>query len=163
MIIFYVMNNTNSETKGEANGVAWFTDRVAGLMPRLMYSVLQREKNDLATGVLSLPQFGVLNFLCNNGVCTMHAVSGSLNMTPSNLTGIMDRLVAMGMVRRFNDDNDRRIVLAEATSKGVKALERVMDEKRALMARFCECLTPEERVVYVGALSKLVDMLEKKD
>lgn len=137
-----------------------FTDQVAALMPRIMLGVLQRERNDLATGVLTIPQLSVLHYLQSNGPSMMHAIAAQLNLKPSNLTGIVDRLVNMGMVRRDNSAQDRRVVMAEMTEQGQTVLERILQEKRPTIKRLYSYLTPYERVVYVKILSKVLQAME---
>ena len=44
------------------------------------------------------------------------------------MTGIMDRLVKMKLVERTRSETDRRVVLVQPTSDGIKLLNRIRDE-----------------------------------
>lgn len=148
-----------SKKKEGAVGEDDFIAQCLRLMPLMMRAMMRREVNDLASGTMSLPQFGVLDYLRERGQATMHELSEALSMKPSNLTGIMDRLVALNLVERFNDDRDRRAVLARITPDGETALDRITDEKRATMGALYRCITPKERTCYVTVMEKFVQEL----
>jgi len=70
---------------------------------------------------LSPSQFNILNLLCGRpGGCTQSELSRSLIMHRSNVTGLVDRLEADGLVKRTDDPADRRAVRAEVTALGRK-------------------------------------------
>ncbi|WP_371580599.1 MarR family winged helix-turn-helix transcriptional regulator [Streptomyces sp. NBC_01314] len=48
----------------------------------------------------------------------MRRLAQKLRCEPSNVTGIVDRLEARGLVERRSDPNDRRVKLAAATPEG---------------------------------------------
>lgn len=48
----------------------------------------------------------------------MRRLAQKLRCEPSNVTGIVDRLEARGLVERRPDPNDRRVKLAAATAEG---------------------------------------------
>jgi DNA-binding MarR family transcriptional regulator len=47
-----------------------------------------------------------------------------LQVHPTSVTSIVQRLVAAGLVRRVRDDTDGRVVLAEITEAGRELVER---------------------------------------
>lgn len=51
---------------------------------------------------------------------TMRALAGRLQYDPSNLTGVIDRLEALGAVRRQPDPNDRRVKGIILTPEGMR-------------------------------------------
>ena len=58
---------------------------------------------------LSPSQFNILNLLCGRpGGCTQSELSHSLIMHRSNVTGLVDRLEARGLVQRRDSAKDRR-------------------------------------------------------
>ncbi len=129
------------------------------LMPLMMRAMLRREDNELASGRISLPQFNVLDYLHMTGEATMHEIAENLSLAPSNLTGIMDRLVLLKVVKRGNDDRDRRVVKACITSAGIAMLERIKEEKRATLGQLFHCITPRERAVYLSVMEKFIQEL----
>lgn len=67
-------------------------------------------------------QARVLNLLCVEPL-PMRKVAQCLKCEPSNVTGIVDRLEARGLVERRPDPADRRVKLAAPTTEGVRTAE----------------------------------------
>jgi DNA-binding MarR family transcriptional regulator len=81
------------------------------------------------------------------------ALAEQLRVTPPTVTGLVDRLVRMGVVRREEDPKDRRLVRNVLTERGEEALGEVEREGRAFLTQLFERLS-------AGHLSRLVDSLE---
>jgi len=78
---------------------------------------------------LSLPQFVVLAaLLARREPCLMGQLAQLTRQTPATLTGIVDRLLKMGLVQRTCSQTDRRLVLVQATPAGIDLAERVETE-----------------------------------
>ncbi len=68
---------------------------------------------------LSPAKFAALDHLMKAGKpVPLRVLSEGLHCVPSNMTQLMDRLEAEGLVRRLPDPADRRIVRAELTKLG---------------------------------------------
>jgi DNA-binding MarR family transcriptional regulator len=68
---------------------------------------------------LSPAKFAALDHLMQAGKpVPLRVLSEGLHCVPSNMTQLMDRLEAEGLVRRLPDPADRRIVRAELTKLG---------------------------------------------
>ena len=63
-------------------------------------------------------QSGVLRNLVAHGPLSSAALSRRLYVTPSNVTGVIDRLERKGLVERVRKEGDRRIALITLTEKG---------------------------------------------
>ncbi len=75
----------------------------------------------------------------------MRRLAQKLKCEPSNVTGIVDRLEARGLVERRPDPNDRRVKLAAATQEGrriAKGLRESLNFAREPLA----ALSEEERL-----------------
>jgi DNA-binding MarR family transcriptional regulator len=81
------------------------------------------------------------------------ALADDLRVTPPTVTGLVDRLVRMGLVRREEDSKDRRLVRNVLTERGEEALGELEREGRAFLTQLFERLS-------TGHLSRLVDSLE---
>lgn len=57
----------------------------------------------------------------------MRGIARQLKCEPSNVTGIIDRLEARGLVERRPDPADRRVKLAVATEEGAHVAQRLRD------------------------------------
>jgi len=67
---------------------------------------------------LTAPQFGVLEALYHLGPLSLGELAEKLLVTGGNVTYVMDRLEAQGLVVRERSGDDRRVVKAHLTSKG---------------------------------------------
>lgn len=99
-------------------------------------AVEQRLEEALARVGLSLAKFGALTHLIEAGEpLSLSECAKKMTCVRSNVTQLMDRLEADGLVRRVEDPEDRRAVKAAVTRLGVerqaagaKAVARVQVE-----------------------------------
>src|SRR5437764_12244802 len=76
---------------------------------------------------LSPSQFNILNLLCGRpGGCTQSELSRSLIMHRSNVTGLVDRLEARGLVQRRDSAKDRRAYRVILTGAGRKLVRQIL-------------------------------------
>ncbi|MBL6932471.1 MAG: MarR family transcriptional regulator [Rhodospirillales bacterium] len=88
-----------------------------------------RDKHDT-----TLPRFDVLAALyrAEDGL-KMSALSKQLLVSNGNVTGIVDRLVSDGLVKRIMVENDRRSTVVCLSSKGRKNFLRMADQHAMLI------------------------------
>ncbi|MGH2686554.1 MAG: MarR family winged helix-turn-helix transcriptional regulator [Actinomycetota bacterium] len=90
---------------------------------------------------LTPPKFNVLMELAaeTHGRLQLYEIARRLIRSAPNVTTLIDRLEADGLVRRERDGTDRRVVYAGITERGWKALARgapaVFDVERRLIGR----------------------------
>jgi len=76
---------------------------------------------------LSPSQFNILNLLCDRPEgCTQIELSRLLIMHRSNVTGLVDRLEARGLVLRRDSPHDRRVYRVILTAAGKKLLQQIL-------------------------------------
>ena len=84
-------------------------------------------RNFFARWDLSPSQFNVLNLLYNQSTgCTQIELSRSLIMHRSNVTGLVDRLEARGLVQRRDSAHDRRAYRVVLTTAGKKLVQQIL-------------------------------------
>ena len=85
------------------------------------HSLEKRFEDALAKVDLSGPKFAALTHLMQAGEpLSLSECAQKMTCVRSNITQLMDRLEADGLVRRVQDPSDRRTVRAALTSLGVK-------------------------------------------
>jgi DNA-binding MarR family transcriptional regulator len=136
----------------------------AGLWIRLVkcYGLVLREVSRPQRG-LTLPQFDCLAQLLRHPEgLTAGDLSRSLLVTAGNLTGIVGRLQARGLVSRRPHPRDRRAALLFLTPHGHRlALVEVARHERRL-ARLFTGLPPAGRLRLRMALDRLRETLEPR-
>ena len=106
---------------------------------------------------LSLAKFGVLRCLVHEDrPLPLSAIAQRQKCVRSNMTQLTDRLEADGLVRRVDDPEDRRAVLAEPTAAGKVAFARAVDVLRAEEERFLMGLSADERGVMTDLVRRFV-------
>ena len=83
---------------------------------------------------LTGPQSSILRTLAQYGPLSSASLSRRLYVTPSNVTGIIDRLEKKGLVKRARKEGDRRVALITLTEKGTELSHTLPDpiEKRLI-------------------------------
>ncbi|MFI9149397.1 MarR family winged helix-turn-helix transcriptional regulator [Streptomyces sp. NPDC053367] len=85
----------------------------------------------------------------------MRKLAQKLKCEPSNVTGIVDRLEARGLVERRPDPADRRVKVAVATDAG-RGVARSLRESLRFAREPLAGLSEEERVVLRGLLQRML-------
>jgi len=99
-----------------------FSDRIVEIMPAISREFYRKLTGEFYKMKITTPQFVVLEILSREGESRMTDLARLINVSTAAITGIVDRLVRDGYVARANDPDDRRIIRADLTLKGSKAL-----------------------------------------
>jgi len=86
---------------------------------------------------------------------TMGRLSVELDIPLSTATRIVDGLVQAGMVERFNDPNDRRVVRIGMSENGRELYEAGMAYNKQRIAKLLNVLTAEEQEQLLKLMNKL--------
>jgi DNA-binding MarR family transcriptional regulator len=96
----------------------------------------------------------VLLTFSRKGQLPMRVMGERLQLHPTSVTNIVDRLQADGLVRRVPHPTDRRATLVEITDAGTALLEKATDAVTRI--RFgLEGLTPEEETQLTELLGRV--------
>ncbi|MCA9402222.1 MAG: MarR family transcriptional regulator [Candidatus Omnitrophica bacterium] len=136
-----------------------FGDRLVELLPQLMQEISRYENNYVTTGKITCQQFLVLDQLSRKKEWTMQEFVRSTDMKFSSATGMIDRLVKHGLVRRRRGKEDRRTVLVMITIKGRDIISEVYSQKKHGIIQLFKRLNAQERQNYLDILQKLVSSL----
>ena len=104
---------------------------------------------------LTAPQFGVLEALFHLGPLTLGELAEKLLVTGGNVTYVMDRLEAQGLVARERSGDDRRVVRAHLTTKGRATIEGVFPGHTDFIRTLVSGLGSDEQLDLRNLLKKL--------
>ena len=94
------------------------------------------------------------------GHLTMSELAGSVFLTPSGLTRLVDRMEAAGLVERAACPSDRRVSWAVITAEGRALLRRAsVTHLRGIQRHFGRLLDDHEAAVVQTALTKVAGNL----
>ncbi len=109
---------------------------------QLIYHEIQKT---LKKESLTLPQLDILVCLGRAKGLTLGEIGERLMVTGGNITGVMDRLEKSGFVFRDRDKEDRRIIRAKLTPKGILLHKDILPIFQNKWKEIVGILDPEEQ------------------
>jgi len=131
------------------------------LMPAFLGAMVRRERNAVSQGIITLPQFLGLSFLRKNPDSPVKAFADTLGLKPSSASGLIDRMVHNGLIRREHSKTDRRMVLLTLKAKGERMVDEITEQKQQSVAELFAPLSAEERTTYLKLMQKVVNRLDE--
>lgn len=99
--------------------------------------------------------------LGRKGRCMMTELAKECGYPLSSMTGIVDRLVDKGYVKRFRSDEDRRSVFVELSRKGEQVYQECLEAHMGLIIAMMDALESQEQDTLLDLLGKAVAGLEE--
>ena len=126
----------------------------------------QHYRSPLFTSNLTLRQLKVIMLLSINGSASGQDLAHDLGVGLGTVTGIVDRLIAHGLVSRHEDPHDRRVRRVELTPAGTRLIEDInnagVEEFRRIMDHLdTETLRTLDEVT--RTVHKVADDLARQD
>lgn len=112
---------------------------------------------------LTILQVKSLFFITNHGFTNFKNLATALKVTPSNLTGVIDRLVEQGLVSRTENPEDRRMMVLKATEKGESLVGELRERRMSYLTKALTDLAPEELQAIKRGLALLARAAEVQD
>ena len=110
------------------------------LIREKIYKQFEGSYNDRLTSL----QFHVIATLGMYGGMTMSSLAKKMNLQKQSATKVVNQLVGMDFIRRFNDEADRRIIKVENTPEAKAYLDRFSIENMKQVSRYFASLSNEE-------------------
>lgn len=105
----------------------------------------------------------VLRLLLSSGSMSSADLSRLMYVTPSNITGIIDRLERKGLVERIRKEGDRRVVLINLTDAGNKLGEDIPDPiENRLINELIDLDKDHVRFISM-AMNQILHLIDVKD
>ncbi len=112
---------------------------------------------------LTGPQSGVLRNLTNEGRMSSAALSRMMYVTPSNITGIIDRLEKKDLVKRVKKEGDRRVALIALTEAGEALSKSLPDSIEKKFLEELADLDPDGVRILSAAMNQILDLMDAGD
>lgn len=120
-------------------------------------------QQDMATSFagtgLTAARAHLLWVLEHSGPSTQQALAAALDVTPRNVTGLVDALESHGFVERGPHPSDRRATLVRLTASGEQATAAMAADRQAIAARLVEGFPADRLERLAGDLDTLVERL----
>jgi DNA-binding MarR family transcriptional regulator len=111
---------------------------------------------------LGIGQLKTLFFISNRGATTTGKLATALKVTPTNITGIIDRLLEKNLITRTGDPDDRRVLVLRTTPKGDELVAELRQKRRERMTELFNNLSEKEAEIVAQGLKIMVKAIEAK-
>jgi DNA-binding MarR family transcriptional regulator len=109
---------------------------------------------------LTLTQLKSLFLIANKGSTNFRKLAKALGVTPSNVTGIVDRLEEQGLVSRTQNPEDRREMTLQATDRGKALVSNLKEVGVKHMTQILSLLSLRELSALAQGLSAFIEAAE---
>jgi DNA-binding MarR family transcriptional regulator len=111
---------------------------------------------------LTGPQSLVVRLLIKKGALSSADLSRQMYVTPSNITGIIDRLEKKGLVQRIRKQGDRRVALITLTQSGQELGKTIPDPIEKKFINQLADLEPEHLQILAMTMNQILNLTEPK-
>ena len=111
---------------------------------------------------LGIGQRKTLFFISNRGATTTGKLATALKVTPTNVTGIIDRLLEKDLITRIGDPDDRRVLVLRTTPKGDELVAELRQKRRERMTELFKNLSDKEAEIVAQGLKIMVKAIDAK-
>ena len=133
---------------------------IAQLMPRIIQGI---QLEFLVKRSITQTQFVVLVAIHSTGRCPMSALAKNMHVSLPTMSGIVDRLVRAGYIRRVEDLQDRRQVVIELVRKGEQIIEQFQSVVARRWQEVLQSLDPVDVDAFYQVVSKLKNALQNQN
>jgi MarR family transcriptional regulator, organic hydroperoxide resistance regulator len=114
---------------------------------------------------LTIAHVKSLFYIFNEGSINFRQLAAAMKVTPSNVTGIIDRLVDQGLVSRTENPEDRRMLMLRLTEKGENLINNLRERRISQMSAILSRMTEDELDAVLKGIAILAGVVaaEKRD
>ena len=109
---------------------------------------------------LSISQLKSLFFISNQGTTSLGKLAAALRVTPTNTTGVVNRLLKRKLITRTRSPDDRRVLFLRTTPLGEELIAQLRQKRKERMTELFNHLNDEEAVIVTKSLKFLVKAIE---
>lgn len=136
-------------------------DRLVDIVKKIQKSLKNKINESCKEVGLTVPQYMVTMHLIYMPKITLNELSEHLHLTPSTVSGIVNRLVNQGIVIRETPKENRRIVKLSVSEDYIKE-HNLMGLKQKLFLEIVDGVNPEEIEKIIYGLETFYALLNKK-
>ena len=138
-----------------------FVAQVMEVLPQVIRGFLRTQGNALSLGQLSPPQYFVLESIEKQGALKMSELAAELVVSLPAMSGLVDRLYKMKLVKRIYPEKDRRVIRIDITLRGKNILKTIRAQREAGFRKIFGQLSQKDRMAYLSIITKVRDILNK--
>ena len=136
-----------------------FAERLTEILPVMMREFLKRQVQELCQGKITMPQFLVMEYVHKHKEITMGDLASFMQVSMATTSGIVDRLVRDGYLKRLPDPKDRRVIQVRLSTKGDGLLSRILKRRKDMICQTFGRISEDDRAEYLRILTQIRDIL----
>jgi DNA-binding MarR family transcriptional regulator len=136
---------------------AQLISKIIELQQQLSRALRQHEPDAWLGLNLTIAQLKSLFFIAREGSVNFRKLASALGVTPADTTGLVDRLVAQGLVSRTENPEDRRMLLLRATGKGEALVANLRETTMSRVSDVLARMSENELYTLAQGLTSLVE------
>ncbi|OOM82434.1 transcriptional regulator SlyA [Clostridium puniceum] len=124
---------------------------------------IAKNSQDECCSDLSIPpsHIRVIFYLIHYNSSPISQIADNLGISKPNMTPIIDNLINYGLVKRYNDPNDRRILRIELTKKAYDLLDAFRVVVCNSFKEKISTLSDDDIIILDDSISNLITILRK--
>ena len=134
--------------------------RVLQALRRIIRAVDLHSRKLSVEHKITAPQLVCLLFIEERQPVTPSWIAQHVQLSPSTVIGILDRLEAKGLIQRERDRKDRRLVQVSLTEPGKGLVASAPSPLQDTLAEALNALPEPEQETIAKSLERIVDMME---
>ena len=134
-------------------------EEISWLVPKLLRGL---RAGFVAAPQITTSQMVTLMRIYEKDITRVGDLSREMHVSAPTMTGVVDRLLRNGYLKRRRDKDDRRVVNVELTPKGRGVVQQMLSEVRQRWYGILIDLNEEERENYIRILKRIVEVISKK-
>jgi len=127
----------------------------SSLALRVARGISRLERDQICCGTLTLQQFQTLSAIDEVDTITTSALAAALRIDLSTISRNLSLLERQGLLKRFRDPSDARVVSISLTNAGAAALRNLRCDERLVYAEVLARIPKEQRGAVMEALETL--------
>jgi DNA-binding MarR family transcriptional regulator len=133
-------------------------EKAIGFQEEINQLILKHRAESWLSLDLTMAQLKSIIYISIKGKVNFKELAEALNVQPSVVTGIVDRLVTQGMVKRWHVGSvtDRRVQWLTVTEKGQDLLDNIREKIGENTSRILRAMSAEDLKALVQGFSALI-------
>ncbi|GAA4720443.1 MarR family winged helix-turn-helix transcriptional regulator [Brevibacillus fulvus] len=111
---------------------------------------------------LTRTQFYLIKLIEREQPCKISALAELMEVTPSVISTMINRLQQSGLVIREYSKSDRRSVFVSLTDRGREVVKKDMEISQQVVSNFLHRLEPHELETFAALLEKIIEPADEE-
>ncbi len=137
-----------------------FYNEMQKLIPLISREFIRRQAKNVEKKNITPSQMLILEFINLKKRVIMKEIAKKLKISTPAVTGLVDRLEKMKLLKRVRDEKDRRAINIEITEQGKQIAKKISDERINTLKALFDVLSDKERDEYIKITRKITQNIK---